>query len=237
MTLNIYYAEGGDGGSPQREAQPGPERSGAPRVPQTSEELSDILGDRPPMWEYLSWAGHLCLGVQSLETKRLDQGVGSQGRGHYLPSVEEAVAYIPDAFGWLGQIGESIMYWLAPEMQEKMFGPSGEPGDAVLIEHNAKRLLGVYDGFMDWAIDMRSCKVPAKLARLFQLAASYADRPALDFRNFVDSAVEQFDRFSTMDLHDPELRIEITLNFPIAIDPEAERAFHEEYDRVLKRSW
>ncbi|WP_158920275.1 hypothetical protein [Streptomyces sp. NBRC 109706] len=134
---------------------------------------------------------------------------------------------------------EQIEYWLSPEVQESAFGTPGNSGDITAIEHMANRLVGAYEGCMDWAIDLRSARPPASLLKLFHLAADYANNPVHQFRTFVDLAVSEFDKFSEIDWNSQEGIIKVSLPLTISGDAEVARQFAVERSRLrasLRRS-
>ncbi|RMI42876.1 hypothetical protein EBN88_08440 [Streptomyces triticirhizae] len=202
-------------------------------MPRTAGELVALLDHQPPMWEHLAWAGHLAIGVRKLNPKWLDHRMGYPGRGQIFTSAEAAVDHAENALHYMIDIVEQIDYWLSPQMRELAFGRPGSSGDAAVIEHTAHRLLGVYEGCMDWAIDLRSARPPAALSRLFQLAADHANNPVRAFRDFVELTVSEFDKFSAVDWYAQETNIEVSLPFTITGDAELSRQFAAERSRVL----
>ena len=88
----------------------------------------------------------------------------------------------------------TLMSMFDPERQERAFGKPGEPGDAALIQHLAKRTVDGYTELMEWARRLRSMPVPTEMQEVFRLAAAMMDRPVKEFREYDDQVVAQLDQ-------------------------------------------
>ncbi|MEO3751750.1 hypothetical protein [Streptomyces sp. B6B3] len=233
ITLNLYH---GNSSAPSlnsgADLGEGGENKPVPKVPRTQDQLDRLLVEKPIVWEYLAWAGFLKIGMDKLNPVWLDHAVGNPGAGQYLANAQEVVAYADSVIGSASEIGERINYWLSEDMQRSAFGPPGEPGDPVVIEHVAKRLLDIYQGFMRCAVDLRSARAPSHLLKFLQLTAVLMNNPVREFREFVETLVSNFDRFSQVDMYDPDLRIDLTLHFKLTIDDDAMAAFDAEVERI-----
>jgi hypothetical protein len=85
---------------------------------------------------------------------------------------------------------EPVTRILDPDVQTQAFGPLGEPGSPVRIQHIAQRLVGCYEEMLDWAAALRNVEVPAHLAKAFDLAA--------ELREFIEHTVAEIDRIPTL---------------------------------------
>jgi hypothetical protein len=117
------------------------------------------------------------------------------------------------------------------QAKELAFGPPGVSGDPVRIEHLGHRLVAIYEDFLDWSARLRGTVTSSEYRRLLDLAASTADMPATQIRDFVDHYVATLDRL-------PELLAEpgdepINLTFKLELD--VDRRIIAEYNREFKR--
>ena len=158
-------------------------------VPRDLEEKHELLVQRPPFWEYLLFAGALKKGKDDFELKWRDFQVGYAARTSRYLDDHEAINYLGNAWNDVQSILDGMMPVLAEEAQEQAFGPPGQPGNPIFIEHSAKRIVGVYEELLNWAADLRGTRVSERMSRAFGLAARVAGRPAREIREFIDSVV------------------------------------------------
>jgi hypothetical protein len=201
------------------------------RVPRTPEQQRQLLAERPPHWEYLLFAGVLAQGKEALEPKWRDHQLryarvtgqsldDSQVGPFIVAAMNEPVAFAAN----LSRVFDR-------QAKELAFGPPGVPGDPARIEHLGHRFVAIYEDFLDWSARLRGTVTSSKYRRLLDLAASTADMPAKQIRDFTDHHVATLDRL-------PELLAEpsdepIDLTFVIELD--ADRRIIAEYNREFKR--
>lgn len=171
------------------------ERPPAPdiqRTPESAEEREYLLDSRPAGWELLLFASLLRQGKLNLEPKWRDHELEIPARQRTYVESDEITHRISLAYGRLGSmVGPMERVF---EAQEAAFGPPGEAGDPVLIEHFARWIINVYEDMLDWAAELRALDVPDEFERAVALTAKVADRPLSQVRAFIDRAVEQADR-------------------------------------------
>ncbi|MFI0979778.1 hypothetical protein ACH4SP_22600 [Streptomyces sp. NPDC021093] len=205
------------------------------RVPRTPAEVAEVRRSRPNLWEYLLYAGELRVGLEGLQSKRLDYSLGHCSIGPAIPDAAEASFHLQAAFGELEKAGTSVNRWMSQEAQDRAFGLPGSPGDPELIVHIAHRLLGVYESLMDWAIALRSMRPPGDMARLFELASLYSRGSIDGFHRFVETLASETDRASATLAKGDGSVAHITVTYTMSIDPDVIRDFNAERRQVERK--
>jgi hypothetical protein len=201
-------------------------------IPRDTEEQEDLIAQRPPGWEYLLFAGVLDQGRRVLEPKWQDYKSGYARRKRVRLDEKETVSYLIGMWVDAQAIMRPIDRVFSEEAQQQAFGAPGEPGNALLIEHSAKRVLTSYEELLDWAADIRGIVFPEKFRRAFELAPLVMERPALDIRDFITRTVVQLGRLPDLLAHPDSGPIAIELPLTVTIDDAAMATFSEELDRV-----
>lgn len=203
-------------------------------VPQNEAELEGLLVHQPPGWEYLQFAGVLLLGKRALEPKWLDYQSGFAPRsGRYL-DPQGAIHYLAGALADATVITSPVETTLSHENQTRAFGAPGEPGDPLLIEHLAKRVLSMYEGLLDWATRIRGVGFPDRFRRAAELAAGIAARPAGEIRAFIDHVVYELGRVPELAAREDRTPVRIDLALTLTADDRVIRAFNHELHRIHK---
>lgn len=119
-------------------------------------------------------------------------------------------------------------------VQQRAFGPPGEPGDAGGVEYFATRILIAYEAMLDWAAEMRAVRTEPPFEHVVELACGYVKGSISQVRTFVERLCADLDRAleeSERGKEDgPPLVIEADLT--LEIDP----AVISEFDKELKRA-
>lgn len=162
------------------------------RTPRTSEEIAILLGERPPGWEYLLYAGAIKQGMDAVEDKYRDHVIGYAPRsGHFLRN-EDAPATIRQNMAILAELADSVHRVLDLNAQAAAFGGPGaerEP-DPDRILHLGRRFVLVYVEFLDWAAGVRATATASSaLRRVLDIEARWANEPVERMREFVDDFV------------------------------------------------
>lgn len=153
----------------------------AHRTPRTDDELAALLRERPPIWEYLYYAGVLLAERSRLEPTYRDEVV------RYTPLEGEqldeaaAIARLQGAFDDASALADSAMHLFEPDVHELAFGKPGEEGDEELIRQLAVRTLAKYAELMEWARSLRAARAPSELREAFKLAADMVRLPINQF--------------------------------------------------------
>ncbi len=199
--------------------------------PRNTYEQHLLISQKPQAWEYLLFAGVLLQGKERLEPKWRDFLSGHGRRtGSYL-SDSSAKDYLRAALSDIQRIPGGIHGVLESDWQEAAFGPPGTPGDARAIEHIGARIIEAYEDLLDWAAEMRGAICPDSMTKAFDLGARVAERPAQDFRRFIDHAILEFS--SIPDKLANGERVAISLTLKVDADNAALAKFVEE----CKRCW
>ena len=200
------------------------------RAPRTAEETAQVLARRPPGWEYLYFAGSLVTERATLEHSFLDHELR-----YAIPSGErvdddDAVDYLKQAIDdVLGRIA-SLVTLMEADVQERAFGPLGQPGDPDRIRHLARRWTSVYEDLMNWAARLRAATKSSTFRDLFEALARLIERPIQQYRDFVDAFVQETDGIPRA-LKTGE-RLEINLVLTLSIDDDALAAISAEIARL-----
>ncbi|GAB7181547.1 hypothetical protein ATKI12_1378 [Kitasatospora sp. Ki12] len=204
-------------------------------VPRSLDLIASMAMRQPPSWEYLIYAGYLHIGVKELESRWLDYSLGHRLVGPMFSNAEDLSNHIAVAFNEAADIAHQVGLWLSPDAQERAFGAPGEPGDSVLIEHLARRLVGTYGSLIDWSISVRSIRTPEHLSRIVDTAAKFADKSIRKFRLFVADLLERLDRLSTLGADAPTGSIFLDFSYVMDIDSGVVDEFQAELRRVKRR--
>lgn len=209
------------------------------RCPRTEDEVAALLNIKPDGWEYLLYGGVLYVERARLEDQYRDHVLGyAQLSGSPL-DFPEATKEVGAAFGDAQAMVATLMNMLDPDRHERAFGKPGEPGDAALIQHLAKRTVDGYAELMEWARQVRSMRVPTEMQEVFRLAAALMDTPVEEFREYVDQAVAQLDQMADLIAQaatDPDISdanpLVVTIQLTLTIDDDALQRFNDELRRV-----
>jgi hypothetical protein len=204
-------------------------------VPRDRIEQEQLINQQPPAWEYLLFAGVLQQGKQSLELKWHDYKTGyARKRGVYL-GEKDARAYLINIWADAQRIMAPIEPSFTEEAHVEIFGAPGEPGNASLIEHYARRILASYEELLDWAAEVRGTTYPEDFKWAFELAARAMQRPASDVRGFIDYSVKKIGEIPALLADSNSGPIEIELQLTVTIDDKAINAFNKELDNITKK--
>jgi hypothetical protein len=108
---------------------------------------------------------------------------------------------------------------LSARAQDAAFGREGEPGDLDRIKHLARRLVSLYEEFLDHAADLRGTSVASSAFReMLDLQASMADQPIERVRDLVAELVREGD---TM-VERAESGTEVVLTLHLRLEPDHE---------------
>jgi len=216
------------------EATPGITTSRPPllRSPRTLDQKRELLAERPEAWEYLLYAGVLWQGCQDLEAKWRDHELGYARRTGQHLDEREALRHISGAMDDFKACMANLLKMLDSQARELAFGPPGQPGDAMLIEHLATRFIEVYEEILDIAARLRGARVSDNMTSVMDAAAHLADNPLKQIRDFIDQIVVETDAIpDRLALDEP---ITITLTLTLSIDDEAQKRIDLELDRAKK---
>jgi len=210
------------------------------RVPRTTDEVKQLVAYRKdqPWWEYLLFAGVLAQGKDALEPKWRDYEIGYvRPTGQSLDDDKQAWAFIAASMHEASVYTQNMERALSPNAQLPAFGAPGTPGDPVLIEHLAKRVISSYEDLIDRAARIRGTRCPDKFRRIFELAAVFTDKPLHQFRDFIDDVVDKVEHIPEMIKNAGGKRASLTLELVVSLDKQTQTEFNREAKRVGRRRW
>ena len=126
----------------------------------------------------------------------------------------------------------NVVKMINPRARERAFGLPGQPGDPALIEHIAKRFIGVYEEILDIAARLRGAGVSSNMESVMEYAARLADAPLKQIRDFIDQLVVETDTIPERLALDEDVNINLTLT--LAIDDETSAQLHREMERAAE---
>lgn len=203
------------------------------KVPRTQEELAILLAERPAGWEWILYAGVLRQDLDAREGKYRDHVLGYSPRSGQFITDGDAMAAIQRNISNIQWLAESFGRVLDPRAQEAAVGADDEPGDPDRIIHLARRLVSVYEDFMEFAAELRATGASSgALRKVLEVQARWADQPLEAIRSFADDIVRDMDTASQRILLGE--RIEIVRTIKLEVSDELLRQ-HDEALEALKR--
>ncbi|MFI7676789.1 TIR domain-containing protein [Actinophytocola sp. NPDC049390] len=185
------------------------------RVPRTEAEFAVVLRERPTAWEYLLWFGLLKQGLDALEDKYRDHQIGYAVRNGRFVRPADAVELIERNLGVLLSLVDGFDRILSAQAQDAAFGREGGAGDPDRIRHLARRLVGLYEEFLDHAADLRATSaVSSAFREMLDLQARMANEPIERIRGLVTELVREGDTL----VERAEAGTDVVLAVPLVLD-------------------
>jgi TIR domain len=204
-------------------------------VPRTADQQRRLVAEKPIGWEYILFGGFLAQGKESLEPKWQDHQ-----RQYVRPSGlslddSQAMAFISAAMNEAqGHIG-NVSKILNRQSTEWAFGAPGMPGDPANIEYLAKRLVGVYEGFLDWSAKIRGTTTSSTFRPLFDIVSRFMDLPISQVREFIDYYVSECELLPEKLARDDDAPINLTFVLTLDLDDRTVAAANRELKRLRRR--
>ncbi|MGA8365639.1 MAG: toll/interleukin-1 receptor domain-containing protein [Solirubrobacteraceae bacterium] len=200
-------------------------------IPSTSEQQARVVAERPEFWEYLLFAGALVKGKQELETKWDDHELRLPRGPRREFDLASANDFLRREIGWI-QKHIVLDRIISPSIYQQAFGAPGQSGDPTKIEGMARRLLSVYESWLDWAAGLRNTSVPPVYEEVLETTACLIDGPVLSVREFIDHMAHQTARLPELaadgtDEHPITLTFELKLNIEGAVVDRNHRAWEK----------
>jgi TIR domain len=218
----------------ERPIQPSPSLA-AIGVPRTPEQQRRLLDQRPPGWEYLLFAGFLAQGKDALEPKWRDHQLRYTHPSGISLDDSEAMAFHSAAMNEAQGYAGNVIKVLNRQTTEWAFGAPGMPGDPANIEYLGKRLVGIYEDFLDWSARIRGATTSADLRRLFEITARFMDTPISQIRDFIDNYVSEAERLPEKLASDDDTPITMTFELVLSIDDRTVAESNRELKRLRRR--
>jgi hypothetical protein len=206
-----------------------PERYSIPRTP---DETRQLIAYKPTAWEYRLFAGILAQGKEQLETKWRDYEIGYVRPTGKAVTDQEAWDFLAASMNDAQIYLENITRTLSPKAIESALGPPGTPGDPVLIQHMAERVIASYEELLDRAARLRGTRTSDHFKKLFELAAVFTNKPLHQIRDFIDVVVNKIESIPELLKNAQGQKTTLNLDLTVSLEQEVEQQFHEETQRV-----
>lgn len=159
-------------------------------------------------------------GKRELDTKWDDHELRLPRGPHREFDLASANDFLSRELGWIQKriVLDRIM---SPSIYEQAFGVPGQSGDLVKVEGMARRLLSMYESWLDWAAGLRNTSVPPVYEEVLETTACLIDGPVLSVRKFIDDVAHQTARLPEM-AGDGTDEHPITLTFELKLDVKGE---------------
>ncbi len=200
------------------------------RSPRTVEQKRELLAQRPEGWEHLLYAGVLWQRRQAIEWKYRDHELSYARRSGQHLNDSEALTLLGGATKDFGVCIADLVRMIDPQVQERAFGPPGQPGNPALIEHIATRFVEVYEEILDIAARLRGTGVSDNMASVRDAAVHLTDTPLREIRDFIDQVIIEADTIPERLARDEPINITVTLT--LTMDDGAEKHFYREMERA-----
>jgi len=192
-------------------------------VPRSESDRLELLGTRPPAWEYLLFGAALLSGLQRTEDKWRDYRLGYTAAPGPALSDTELPQAVDDLMSRAAFLTSNVERVISAQAQLAAFGRPGEPGDVELIEHMASRLIGLYEQMLDWHAEVRSLRVTQRAQDVVTATQAMLGQPPQAVRDFARAFVAQLEqelrRLASGDSHP----ITITMELEFTVDEGAVR--------------
>lgn len=202
-------------------------------LPTTPEAQRRLAAKRPKFWEYLLFAGCMKEGFDRLEPKWHDHELRlPRGERRELDD-DTTMPFLRREMDWARRRSATVERILNPSIQERAFGAPGEHGDPEQIALLARRIIDLYEAFLDWAASLRNAAAPAGFVEVIEATASMLDEPTRQTRSFIEDVIDQMGRVEELAAGATEgSPVVIALDLRIAIGEEAQ----ERFSRALARA-
>ncbi len=203
------------------------------QVPKDPSAVLELLGSRPPAWEWLYFASCLHEHLASVETKWRDYTLGySMSLGPQIAKSQLA-DWASDMMSRATPIARNVEKVISAQAQVAAFGAPGESGDPALIDHMAGRLIGMYEQLLDWADDFRAARLPSGTdERLQEVGVMFVSQPIAAIRAFVSDYVVNLEEALNKLAVGLTEHLEIAMGLVFEIDP----AVIKEFNALMKKA-
>lgn len=169
-------------------------------VPRTEHEMTILLGERPPGWEYLLFGAFLIRSIDEHEKRYQDHKLEFSLPKTFV-STDEVQEIALRELSRLSATTKTFERLLLGPAQHEAMGPAGEDGDPDLIEQLATRLGLVYLEMLTWSDSLRAYHTPTTEGTEILFALSkYASQPIDEvraftrrYRNFADGITKMLE--------------------------------------------
>jgi TIR domain len=198
-------------------------------IPSTAEEQARVVREAKDWWEYLLFAGVLVSARDELENKWDDHELRLPRGPRREFDLASANDFLRREIGWIEKhiVLERI---LSPSVYVEAFGAPGQSGDPAKIEGMARRLLSMYESWLDWAAGLRNTSVPPVYEEVLETTACLIDGPVMSVREFIDHVADDTARL-------PELAADGTADHPVTLTFELKLDVEDAVVERNRRAW
>ncbi|MEU7170990.1 MULTISPECIES: hypothetical protein [Micromonospora] len=204
------------------------------QVPRDKSGRMELLALRPPLWEYLLFGNALYLARAAHEARWRDHQLGYSLQVGPVIEPNQIPTVLSERLSHVSAIVSNLASIVSGAAQERAFGKPGEPGDPVLVEHMASRLIGLYALLLDWTEGTRALRVPDWADRLKETLVSYAAQPIERTHDFVDEFITNIEDVIHKLADGQEGPHHIVMHITFEISDELSRQFDEELHRIRR---
>lgn len=197
-------------------------------VPKNDEQVGQLLGQRPPGWEYMLYAGILLMGIERLEPKYSDYSIGYAPRTGSVIAPGDFSHFLKSQLNELQVMVSSLNTLFSAEVMEDAMGPPGVAGNPDKILHAASRIIRLYEDLMLWAERVRGLAMPSEYRRVAELLVRFSDQPINELRNFTQRFAAQVEELPSAIARNEKIVIDEVVTF--AVPDRVSAAF----DKALK---
>lgn len=195
-------------------------------------EQGRLIAERPDLWEVRLFASVLREGRAELEPKWRDNALHLGGGVRCGIDEGSVVEHCRREVRWVHDQCLGLMRLFSPAAQTSAFGPPGEHGDPVWVEHLAHKIIGTYADLLDASASLRQATVPDAFRELRDVTAEFMDEPIRCIRDFIDDVLAQMARVpELLARYDDAEPVKLTMTLTITADP----AVTAKLDGVLVR--
>jgi hypothetical protein len=212
--------------------KPSPATTGVPR---TADQQRRLVAEKPIGWEYILFGGFLAQGKENLEPKWRDHQLRYVRPTGLSLDDSQAMAFISAAMNEAQGYTGNVTKILNRQTTEWAFGAPGMPGDPANIEYLAKRLVGVYEGFLDWSAKIRGTTTSATFRRYYDVVSRFVDEPISQIREFIDYYVSECEALPEKLASDDDTPIHMKFELVLSIDDRTVAAANRELKRLRRR--
>jgi hypothetical protein len=204
------------------------------KVPRDANAIRDLLSSRQGAWEFLLFAARLQEYRAAVEPKWRDYTLGYTLSLGPQVSADEIGPWTSDMMSRSTLIAKNLEKVISQQAQDAAFGLPAVNGDPELIDHMAKRLIGLYEQLIDWADDFRAARMPSGTERLKDLGVMFVSQPIAAVRAFVDDYTVSLENAMALLAAGSAEQIVIPMSIVFEIDPAVSEEFIELLEQVAE---
>jgi hypothetical protein len=146
--------------------------------------------------------------------------------------------FLTRELGWVERQVAAIDRVFDPDVLEKAFGASGEPGNPERIRQVAHGVLRIYDSLMEWAAELRNTNAPGEYEDVIEQVARMVDGPIRQIHGFVQQVADEIARIPVLTEEaekkgaTKENPMTLTLALSLSVDDDVQDELHAALRRI-----